>query len=134
MGTNKIVIFQTVKTCLISLDLDANERPFHREQLLHIIRTVLAIVLQCLYLITDANTASEYMRSILIISIGTLVFIAYLSAIFETATISDFIEHYETIINGSELIFIGNSNALQLLYALLCVFYRVKISKVGSTL
>lgn len=31
MKTNKIVIFQTVKTCLISLDLDTNKRPFRRE-------------------------------------------------------------------------------------------------------
>lgn len=106
MENNQLKIFEFGKKHFASIDLVSNKRPFHRKQLLRIMISFLCIMLQILYLINDANTASEYVRSISIISIGILVFIAYWSAIFEVKTVYDFIDHYETIINGSELSFI----------------------------
>lgn len=95
-------IFESAKKNLASIDLDANQRPLHRMQLLHVVQGFLAISLQCLYLVFEANTAKEYMNSISMTTIGILVYIAYWSAIFQTSTIFEFIDHYETIVNGSE--------------------------------
>lgn len=96
-------IFESAKMSLASMELDANKRPFHRKQLLKVMHSFLAIVLECLYIVYDANTAREYINSIFMTTIGIIVFIAYLSTIFKTTTIYNFIDHYETIVNESEL-------------------------------
>lgn len=104
MKSKKLLIFVTVKKNLESLALDANKLPFHRRQLLFIVLCLLAIVLQCLYLVNDEITTREYMSCISITTIAVLVYIAFWSAIFETATIYEFMDCYETIINERELI------------------------------
>lgn len=95
-------IFESAKQMLVLIDLDANQRPFHRNQLLHIVQGFLAIILQCLYLVYEANTVREYMNSIFMTSTGILVYIAYWNAIFKATLIYEFIDYYETIVNGSE--------------------------------
>lgn len=102
-------IFNTVKKSLLSIDLDVNKPKFHRMQLLHVVQGFVAILLQCMYFVNDANTTNEYMNSILITSIGLLIYVAYWSSIFETKTVYDFIEYYETIINGSKFGTLKNS-------------------------
>lgn len=103
MDTKKMEIFKSVKGDLVSVGFDASKRPFHREQLSKILKSCLAIILQLLYLVCDANTTREYINSILMTIVGIAVFIAYLSGIFQTTTVSDFINGYETLINGSKL-------------------------------
>lgn len=101
-NNKKMIIFEVVKKYLISLDLNVNERPLHRKQLLRISINFFTITPQCIYLVNDANTARDYMSFISIVTIGILVHICYCSVIFETETIYDFIDSLEAIINRSE--------------------------------
>lgn len=98
-----MIIFESAKKHLASMAFDANERPLHRKQLSKVVKSFLAIALECLYLVYDANTAREYINSIIMTTVGVLVCIAYLSVIFKTATIFEFIDHLETIVIGSKL-------------------------------
>lgn len=103
MKTEQMRIFVSAKENLASMDLNANKRLLHRNQLLHILQGFTATVLQILYLVYEASTPREYMNSILMSMIGILAHIAYWVVIFKTAAIYDFIDHYETIINRSKL-------------------------------
>ena len=98
-------ILESVKKNLKSIELYADKPRFHRMQLLLILECFLAIVLKCLHLVYDANTEKEYMYSILMTTFGILVFIAYLSTIFQTTAIYDFIDQLETIVNESKFNF-----------------------------
>lgn len=100
MKSEEMRIFVTAKIHMASIDLLASKGPFHRNQLLHVVQSFLAIVLQCLYLMYDANTTREYMNSICLTGLGVGVYIAYWSAIFQTTTIYDFADYYETVVNG----------------------------------
>lgn len=103
MKTRRIKIFVTAKKNLVSIDLDANKRSFHRMQSLHVVKGFLAIALQCLYLVYDTNTVREYMSSIFMTTFGILVHIAYWNAIFKTTTIYELIGDVEKGVNESEL-------------------------------
>lgn len=102
MEAQKLKIFESVKDHLASIDLDEYKPRFHRKQVVHVVQGFLALTLQYLYLVFDANTAREYMNSIFMTVVGTAVYASYWSAIFQTTTIHDFIDHYETIVNGSK--------------------------------
>lgn len=101
MKTKPLKIFLTAKENLASIYLNENQCAFHCQQLLRVVQGVLAIILQCLYLVFDANNTRECMNSILMITVGCGVFIAYLSTIFQTKTIYDFIIEFEKSINES---------------------------------
>lgn len=94
-------IFESVKGNLASIKLVANERPFHRKQLSQMTQCALAIILLCLYLVHDASTPREHMKSILMVTIGICLQMTYLSLVFKTTTIYDFIDHYEQTVNES---------------------------------
>lgn len=96
-------ILLSVKMYLASIDLNENKRLFHPKQLLHVVQGFSAIVLQCLYLVYDANTALDYMDSILMTAVGILVYVSYWSSIFKTTNIYDFIDQLEVIVNGSKI-------------------------------
>lgn len=70
MEFEKIKIFLMTKKHLALIDLHKNKRPFHRNQLLHVIQGFLALILQLLYLVFEANTVREYMNSIIITTAG----------------------------------------------------------------
>lgn len=65
-----MIIFESAKKNLASLGYDANKRPFHRKQLSKVMQSFLAIVLECLYIVYDANTVREYINSIFMTTIG----------------------------------------------------------------
>lgn len=108
MGTgaevkSKLKIFETAKRNYALIDLDASKRPFHQMQLLHIIEGFTVIALQCLYLVIDAKTDREYVISTLMLVSGFFVHLGYWSAIFETTTICELIDYFESIVNDSKL-------------------------------
>lgn len=102
MEVQKLKIFESVKRHLASIDLDEDKPRFHRQQVLHVVKSFLALTLQYLYLVFDANTARDYMNSIFMTVVGVAVATSYWSAIFQMTTIYDFIDRYEKIITGSE--------------------------------
>lgn len=102
MEPKELEIFVTAKKNLASIHFDANKRPFHRQQLFRVALSSLAIVLECLYLVYEANTVREYINSSIFTTIGIAVYIAFLSAIVEMKTIYEFIDLYETIVNKSK--------------------------------
>lgn len=99
---SELNIFERAKKNLALIDLDQNKRPLHRKQLLHVIEGFLALVLQCLYFVIDAKKDREYMSSMLMTSIGILVYLTYWNAIFGTTTIYELIDSFEISINGSK--------------------------------
>lgn len=104
MGTKaeRMKIFVAAKIYLASIDLDENKRVFHLNQVLHVVQGFSAIVLQCLYLVLEANTVLEYMNSTLMSGIGIIVYIGYWTTIFKTMDIYNFINRLEIVINESE--------------------------------
>lgn len=101
MKAEPMRIFLMVKNNLASIDLNENESPFHRIQLLHIAQASLAIILQLLYLVYDAITVREYMCSIFLTTFPILVFISYWNAMFNTTAIYDIIADLEKSVNES---------------------------------
>lgn len=101
METKQLKIFLTAKKNLESLDLYENQCPIDRKQLSRILQTLLAIVLQFLYVFYDANTNREYIDSILMITLGVLLYIAYWSTISNKIIIYDLVNSVEKIINES---------------------------------
>lgn len=134
METKKLKIFESVKKMLASIDLNANQRPFHRKQLLHIVQGFCAIILQCLYLVYEANTIREYMNSIFMTTVGILVYMGFWSAIFKTTIIYEFIDQYETIVNGSEYLISTIHGKMSIFRINVCVLHRAKICKIKSNL
>lgn len=97
-------IFQTVQKHLASIGYRANQNPFNLQQLTIIFMGILAIFSQCVYLFFIANTTKEFLDSILMTTIGILVFISNLSTVHKTATIFIFIDSVEKGIHGSMLL------------------------------
>lgn len=102
METEKMEIFKTIKQNFVSIGFTKRNEKFHTEQLIRTLEGFLAIVLQCLYIVFDARTAKEYMFSIVAITIGIFVYIAYLSTVLRTEKIFIYIDYVEEIISGSE--------------------------------
>lgn len=72
MEAEELKIFKSAKENFASIFLEANKRPLHQKQLLHILEKSLIVSLLFLYLVYDANTVREYMNSILIIAIAAI--------------------------------------------------------------
>lgn len=65
-------IFKTVKEHLVAIGFTKPDVEFHTEQVLRTSQGFLAIVLQCLHLLFDANTTKDYLDSLFTTSVGIL--------------------------------------------------------------
>lgn len=72
METNRMEIFKTIKEHLWAIGFTKPHVGFHTEQVLRTSQGFLAIVLQCLYLLFDANTTKDYLDSLFTTSVGIL--------------------------------------------------------------
>lgn len=97
--------FETVLKHLKSIGFEENQHNkvgiSKRQWLLSLI-LFLDIVLTFIDLYYVVDTTEDYMNGILVLTIAILIFIAYLSTAFKTATIFIFINQYDKIINESE--------------------------------
>lgn len=95
-------IFLTVKKNLASIDFIKNKTPFDEKKLWGSIESFSVLTLQVVHLIRVPNTAKEYMESAVMLLAGIGIQIAYFSMIAEYATIFEFIDEFERVINESE--------------------------------
>lgn len=102
METKQMEIFKTIKNNFASIGFTKKNEQFHTEQLLRTVEGFLAIILQCLYLLFDANTIKDYMVSILTTTVGIFVYVAYLSTVIKTEKIFIFLDDIEDVINESK--------------------------------
>lgn len=93
-------IFKRIKQNLASNGFRKDKGRFHLEQWLRTTQGLLAIVLQCIYLLFEAETTKEYMDSIFTTTVGVLVYVAYLSTVLKTKQLFIFIDGMEDAING----------------------------------
>lgn len=105
--------FVTVSKHLESIGFTEHQKRFNRRQLEFGLNIVLGIILIILNLFYVADTSEEYMNGILIGVVSTLLFIAFVSTAFKTATIFIFINQLNGIINQSEYETLFNLIALQ---------------------
>lgn len=63
-------LFVTVKEMLTSIDIIREKGRFHAKRNLRTLEGFLAIIMQCLYLLFDAETDREYMDSIFMTTVG----------------------------------------------------------------
>lgn len=102
MKTATMKILQTVQTNLAVLGFERNLRPFNKRQMFWFFEGLLSSTTFVIYLLFEASSPKEYMDSIFMIVIGTLMTISHFSMILETETIFVLIDKIENIINASE--------------------------------
>lgn len=102
MQTNRLKVFETVKTNLESVGFIREKGRFHTEQWLHTAQGFLANILLCLYLLFDADTVKEYMDSIFMSACGILVYVAYLNMVLNTEIFFNNIDEIENLANESK--------------------------------
>lgn len=95
-------IFQTIEMNMEPSGFIRNQRPFNLKQCDRIVKITLFNAL-FIYLVHEANTPTQYMESILITTAGILITIAYMSLVFEYATIFKLIDDIEQDVNESKL-------------------------------
>lgn len=91
-------IFRKIKKSLAELGLGLIQHPFNEVQMKFILKAILLDTLLCIYLFHGDKTYKQYMDSIFMTSEGTLIFIAYLSSIFQMANLSLYINMLEEIV------------------------------------
>lgn len=79
-----------------------HKRPFNEQQLRYMFKSIVAIIFQFVYLLRVAETSKEYMNSIFMTTVGTLVFVSHISTTIKMDKIFIFIDTLEKIINQSE--------------------------------
>lgn len=97
-------IFQTVQKHLASIGYRRNERSFNNDISVQLLKSILYIMCQWVYLLHIANTPKEYMDSIFMSAVGILVNISFLSTVLKMKTIFIFIDAAENAINTSEMV------------------------------
>lgn len=95
-------LFQSTQKSLAFGGFIKNQPAFNRTQLRMMFLSILFLGLQCIYLFHVANTPRQYMDSIFMTTVGILVFIAFVSSIFNTTAIFDLIYQFEETISKSE--------------------------------
>lgn len=101
MKTNKMKILQRAQANLAVLGFERNVRPFNRRQKFWFIEGLLSFNAFFVYLLLGASSTKEYMESIFMIVIGTLIIISHFSIILKTETIFVLIDELEGIVNAS---------------------------------
>lgn len=95
-------IFQTTQMYLRYGGFQRDQSAFNERQWWTILKYSFFMILQYVYLFAVASTPRQYMNSIFMSTAGILIVISYLSIVFKTATIFDYIDDVEHVINGSE--------------------------------
>lgn len=104
INNKKMKIFQTTKKNLRNIDFDANTKPFDKVQLFHFAQAFGANISPFLYLFCVASTVQEYMESVFLTTVCTLIFIAHRCMTFKTSIIFEFMDYFQAIVDESELI------------------------------
>lgn len=110
-------IFQTTQMHLaLNGYNNANPRPFNKQQKWIFVEMFLSTTSFYAYLLCVADSAKEYMDSILLTAMGTIIAISRISTIFKTKTIFIFIDEFEEVLNASKFRFTGQYLSLCLLF------------------
>lgn len=102
-----------------------NLRPCNGQQKWFFVEMFLSITSLYVYLLFVADSLKEYMDSILVTAVGTLVVISRISTILKMKTIFVFIDEVEKLLNASEL----KLSRRELFFILIAVTYLVDISR-----
>lgn len=95
-------IAKTVKRQVASMGYRVDQRSFNTEQLWLLFERMLTLVLQFLDVLYVANNLRQYVESIFMIIVGTLLYVSLVSTIIEMPTIFTLIDDLEHVINESE--------------------------------
>lgn len=103
ISIKKMKILQTVKKCLALEGYCANRGAFNRLQLWIGFKCIVGLFFQTSYLFFGLpKTPKEYMDSIFMSMVGITVFISFVSTVFKTEKIFEFMEKIEEIVNARE--------------------------------
>lgn len=95
-------IFQTVRKNLATIDFSVDQRWFDFQQLRNIALSLLADVLQCMYVFYEADTPEQLINSAFLTSSGILLFISYMSIILKMAELFFLLDKIEKVVNKRE--------------------------------
>lgn len=84
---------------MATIDFSADQRWFHLNQLRNIAFSILADVLQCMYVFNVADTPEQIMNSTFLTSSGILLSLSYMSIISEMGEIFFLLDKIEKIVN-----------------------------------
>lgn len=100
--TKHMKIFQTVRKNLATIDFSVDQRWYDMQQLRNIGFSILADVLQGMYVFRVADTPEQLMNSAFLTSSGTLLFFSYISIISEMSEIFFLLDKIEKVVNKRE--------------------------------
>lgn len=95
-------IFVTVKKNFASIGFIQGKGRFDLERWLRIFEGFLAIIMQCLYLVFDADTDEEYMDSMFMTTVGIFIYVCFLSVVLKTEMIFITIDEIQQFVNESK--------------------------------
>lgn len=98
----KMKIYQTVRWNLALIGYKKNLRPFPKRLKWILFVKSTFIIAAYMHLFYVANTTKEFMDSIFVTGMGTLITISHISTIFKMETIFVFMNEIEEVINASE--------------------------------
>lgn len=94
-------VYQTVRECFFLIEFHANEYWFDINMLVNIIKSILGLSLQCIYLFRVADVPEELMHSIFFSTAGILIFISFSSTVQQMMDIFRLMDTVEKAINKS---------------------------------
>lgn len=100
----KMKIYQTTRTCLALFGFQEDLQPFNKRQKLIFLPCVFFHTANLVQLFHVANTTQEYMDSIFLTTVGTLITASHISTIGKMKTIFSVINKIEEGINQSKCI------------------------------
>lgn len=101
-------IFQTTQMHLaLNGYNNANLRPFNKQQKFIFVEMILSLTSLYVHLLHVAESQKEYMFSILITAVDTLIAISHISTTLKMRTIFIFIDEVEEVLIASEIYFSG---------------------------
>lgn len=96
-------ILQSVLKDLASMGYRANQSPFNIDTLVESLKYIMFITCECVYLCRFAGAPKDLAYSVIMATIGIVIFISFISTVLKMGIIFTFINGLEQIINDSEL-------------------------------
>lgn len=111
----RLEMFQSIKTGLEVLRFSANPsaHPFDRVHFYQTVRSILAVIFQCVYLFYGTKSLREFINAIYMTAASIALFLSFLNTIYNSEQMYRFLDKFEHFINARK--FLHPSENLRLL-------------------
>lgn len=95
-------MFETIQNQLNEIGFAANHGPFHITHIRGVLISISAIASQIVYVLREVLSVQDYMHSIFTIIVAIAIFISFVTTIFKSKELHDFISNIRTTLTESK--------------------------------